>query len=59
MEDKNMAKRQRKSTGKKRTISPEHLAKMQEGKQAKQRYRERMEGLSELETRLRKGARAH
>ena len=45
-----MAKRRRKSTGKKRTISPEHLAK---------RYRERMEGLSELETRLRKGARAH
>ena len=54
-----MAKRRRKATGKKRTISPEHLAKMQEGKQAKQRYRERMEGLAELETRLRKGARAH
>lgn len=49
-----MAKR-RKST-KKRTISPEHLAKLQEGRKKKQVHDKRMKDLSELETRLRKAA---
>ena len=50
-----MAKRKR-STGKKRTISPEHLAKLQAGRAKKRKHDERMASLSELETRLRKGA---
>lgn len=48
--------RRKSSTGKKRTISPEHLAKLQAGRAKKRKHDERMASLSELETRLRKGA---
>lgn len=37
---------------KKRTITPEHLAKMQEGKKKAKLHRERMEQLSDLDGRL-------
>ena len=51
-----MAKRKT-STKKKRTISPEHLAKMQEGRRRKQeiaKHGDRAAGLREVEKRLRK-----
>lgn len=51
-----MAKRKT-STKKKRTISPEHLAKMQEGRRRKQEIAKRGDralGLREVEKRLRK-----
>lgn len=52
-----MAKR-RKSSGKKRTLTPEQLEKMKAGREAKKKHAERVAGISELETRLRKGARS-
>lgn len=55
-----MARRKRTSSTKKRTISPEHLAKMQEGKrkaaekrEKEQRYKERCEDAYKLEKRMR------
>lgn len=48
----NMAKKRRST--KKRTISPEQLKKMQEGRERKRKHDERVKGLSDLETRLRK-----
>lgn len=42
---------------KKRTITPEHLAKMQEGKLKAKRHRERVADAEELETRMRNAAR--
>lgn len=48
--------RKRKST-KKRTISPEHLKKMQESREKRRKHEERMKGLSDLEARLRKASR--
>lgn len=47
-----MAKR--KSSKKKRTITPEHLAKMQEGKVKAQKRKARIAAVSELDARLRK-----
>lgn len=40
-----MARRKRRSSGKKRTITPEHLAKMQEGRRKAKVHRERLEQL--------------
>ncbi len=51
-----MAKRRSSAGKKKRTISPEHLAKMKAGRERKQKHNERMKDLSELEHRLRIGA---
>lgn len=42
----NMAKKRRRS-GKKRTITPEHLAKMQEGRRRAKVHRERLAALKE------------
>lgn len=42
-----MARRRRRSSGKKRTISPEHLAKMQEGRKRAKVHRERMTMIEE------------
>lgn len=47
-----MAKK--KSSRKKRTISPEHLAKLQAGRAKAQKHKERVDALSELDARLRK-----
>ena len=47
-----MAKRR--SSKKKRTITPEHLAKMQAGRAKARKHKERVDAVSELETRLRK-----
>lgn len=47
-----MAKR--KSPKKKRTITPEHLAKMQAGRAKAQKHKERVESVSDLDARLRK-----
>ena len=47
-----MAKR--KLSKKKRTITPEHLAKMQAGRAKAQKHKERGDAVSELEARLRK-----
>lgn len=44
----------RKSAKKKRTITPEHLAKMQAGRAKAQKHKERVEAVSELDARLRK-----
>lgn len=44
----------RRKTKKKRTITPEHLAKMQAGRAKAQKHKERVEALSELDARLRK-----
>lgn len=46
----------RKSSGKKRTLSPEQLEKMKAGRERKKKHDERMQGLSDLEQRLRKAA---
>lgn len=51
-----MAKK-RSSTKKKRTLTPEHLAKMKEGRERKKKHDARIAELSELEQRLRKGSR--
>lgn len=50
--------RKRRSSGKKRTISPEQLAKMQAGREKKRKHNERIAGLADLENRLRKGNRS-
>lgn len=42
---------------KKRTITPEHLAKMQTGKERAKRHRERVADAEELETKMRNAAR--
>ena len=42
---------------KKRTISPEHLAAMQAGKERAKKHRERIGQLTELDDRLREAAR--
>ena len=42
-----------KTTKKKRTITPEHLAKMQEGKKKAQRHRERMKDIDDMSKRMR------
>lgn len=43
---------------KKRTITPEHLAKMQEGKRNAKQHRERVAMLSDLDERLKNAQRA-
>ena len=47
-----MARRRRRSSGKKRTLSPEQLEKMREGRERKQKHAERMESIKELQHRL-------
>lgn len=43
---------------KKRTITPEHLAKMQEGKKRAKLHRDRVEQLSELDERLKEASKS-
>ena len=51
-----MARKRSVSGKKKRTLSPEQLAKMKAGRERKQKHNERVKDLAELEQRLRIGA---
>lgn len=52
-----MATRKRKTTKKKRTLTPEQLEKMKQGRERKKQLSARQAGISELEKRLRNASR--